>query len=1056
MRITLNSVPIQPIAAGIVALGLIGGMLGQAPTGTISGIVTDPTGAVIPNASVTVSDKATGAQRELTTNPEGIYAAPVLPAGTYTLKAEAAGFRTLMRDVEVQAGVTVTAHMQMEVGQASEVVSVEAATSQLRYESHNIEGVITRRQIENLPLNGRSFLQLAFLEPGVSVGAQRLAQYNAQFSVGIAGGRENMTAITVDGGNIRNAIEGNTGMNFSQEVVQEFQISTANFDLSTGITGAGAVNIVTRSGGNDYHGVGYYYFRDHNMSAYPALQRNSFNPDPFFARRQTGFWLGGPIQKNKAFFFFNLEHNNQDSVVTIQPNSAPFASLAQNAGQPYTATQESIRFDYHITPNHMLFLRYSHDGNRGFGPLGSQLPSNWVKNTNWSDQSILGLTSTLKSNMVNDFRFAYQYWRNRNLFPDQNDCPGCIGLGLPQMMVNATNVQFGNTSNATQGRDLRKFTITEIMTWQKGSHRMKFGGEWEYAPGTGFWGFADPAAGVVYGPDFLRSILPPPIFASFNLPAEFRTTEDLLRLPLAAFVMGIGDPSQPPPFQVDQAKRNDRVRFFWQDSWRVTSKFTLNYGLAWNYESTLVNHDLDKPQYLAPVLGAGGIGKPKKDLNNYSPSLGFAWNIADKTVIRGGGGIYYNTRLLWQRLRERALLGPVGNGRVQVPGTAVLNPLTNVPGVPAGTPLDFSRGPSAFTLGHLVQALPTIRAAAEQSLVGRATQLQGFRGIEIAKAGDDLIPQDYPAPYSEHLNIGVQRELRRDLVMNADFVFRHTLKDEVGPLDYNRYQAVDSQGRTRRVIPACVGAQAQDPRAQCSTGAMTVWSPIARNRYAALLLKVDKRFGNRYMFTVSYALQDAKGLNTPLQNLDNWFSTFGPREARHTLNISGMVDLPKGFQVSFINSAGSRGPVMATIPSIDLDGDGSSAEPLPGARFNGFNRGLGKEDLTRLIDQFNQQWAGKTTVRGQTIPRLPQPSADYRFGEGFATQDIRVSKNFNFGERFKLSIFGEVFNLFNIANLGGFSYDLTNANFGKPTNRASQVFGSGGPRAFQVAARFSF
>ncbi len=313
-----------------------------------------------------------------------------------------------------------------------------------------------------------------------------------------------MTAITVDGGNVRNAIEGNTGMNFSQEVVEEFQISTVNFDLSTGITGVGAVNIVTRSGGNQYHGSGYFFFRDHNLSAYPALQRNAFNPDPFFARRQTGFCFGGPIKKDKLFFFFNLEHNNQASVVTVQPNSPFFSALAQNANSPYVGNQLSQRFDYRINSKHSLFARYSHDGNHAFGPRNAAtLPSNWLRNTNWADQSTFGLSSTFRPNFINDFRFTYWYWQNRNLFPRQQDCPDCLGLGLPEMSVVGTNVQFGNSSNATQGRDLRRFEWGDNVNWVRGSHRFRFGGDFERAPGTGFWGYADPASGAVFGPDIL-------------------------------------------------------------------------------------------------------------------------------------------------------------------------------------------------------------------------------------------------------------------------------------------------------------------------------------------------------------------------------------------------------------------------------------------------------------------------------------------------------------------------------------------------------------------------
>ena len=188
--------------------------------------------------------------------------------------------------------------------------------------------MITRQKIQEVPLNGRSFLQLAFLEPGVTVNPGTTSQYNSLFSVSILGGDTNKTAVSVDGGNIRNSIEGNTGMNFSQEVVQEFQLSSANFDLSTGITSVGSVNIVTRTGSNSYHGSAYFFFRDHNLAAYPGLKRNPLSPDPFFARRNPGFWVGGPIVKDRLFFFFNYEYMNQMQLFTVQPDLPTVAGLA--------------------------------------------------------------------------------------------------------------------------------------------------------------------------------------------------------------------------------------------------------------------------------------------------------------------------------------------------------------------------------------------------------------------------------------------------------------------------------------------------------------------------------------------------------------------------------------------------------------------------------------------------------------------------------------------------------------------------------------------------------
>src|ERR1700722_11905102 len=297
----------------------------QAPVGTISGVVADETGAIIPNASVKIRNKATGAERDLMSNAEGSFSAPSLPAGVYQVRVELKGFRTVVREATVETGLTTTADMRLPIGQTSEVVNVEAATAQIEYEKHAIDGVVSREQIQDLPLNGRSFMQLASIEPGVNVGTGTTSQYNSLFNVSILGGGSGSTAISVDGGSIRDPIDGGPSMNFSQEVVQEFQVSAVNFDLSTDITSVGSVNVVTRTESNQFHGSGYFYFRDHNMAAYPNLVRDPLNSSPFFARRNPGFWVGGPVKKDKLFFFFNYEYMNQVqsySVVSSVPSAA--------------------------------------------------------------------------------------------------------------------------------------------------------------------------------------------------------------------------------------------------------------------------------------------------------------------------------------------------------------------------------------------------------------------------------------------------------------------------------------------------------------------------------------------------------------------------------------------------------------------------------------------------------------------------------------------------------------------------------------------------------------
>ena len=420
------------------------------------------------------------------------------------------------------------------------------------------------------------------------------------------------------------------------------------------------------------------------------------------------------------------------------------------------------------------------------------------------------------------------YWQNRNLFPDSNVCEGCLGLDFPQLNINGTNVTVGNTSNATQGRDLRRFTFIDTLTWQKGSHRFRFGTELEYAPGTGFWGFCDPACTVGFSPEFInasvRPALPPALFAALfpTLPTTIRTEQDLLNLPFAGAVVGVGDPAQPPPYNIDKAKVNSRYRFFGQDTWRLKPNFTLNYGLAWNFESTLVNRDLDKPAYLAPLYGSD-LSPTENNYNNFSPSLGFAWSFGKNTVVRAGAGIYWDTELLWRRLEERASIGPVGNGRVQVPHTSFTNIFPGILNVGAGgTPVPIGAPLPANTVTNMTirqfMQIYNAQIGAIQQALAPSNDLS-IRQIQKVKSGANLYPHEYPVQRSYHMNVGVQHDLGHDMVLNVDFVRRVFVNTLLGALDYNRFNR-RINGVQTPVIPRCTStAQLNDPNAQCSAGA---------------------------------------------------------------------------------------------------------------------------------------------------------------------------------------------------------------------------------------------
>src|SRR5215470_2360770 len=310
-----------------LAVFLSSPLLAQISTGSIAGTVTDRVAGVLTKAAVTVTNRATGAARTTQTGTDGVFNVPSLQAGEYDVLIEAQGFQPTVTTVVATTGATTSVRIQLEVSTRTEAITVTGVSPLVDLESNRVQGLVNRQQIENLPLNGRSFLNLAALQPGVTVNIGNPAQFNAQFNVSVLGAPASRTAITVDGGNVRNPVEGGTGQNFSQEVVQEFQISTSNFDLSTGIAAFGAINIVTRSGSNDFRGAGYYYFRNNDMAAYPSLARSPLSDDPDFSRKQAGFVFGGPIKKDKVHFFGNYERSDQHGVYIVQPDLSSVAGF---------------------------------------------------------------------------------------------------------------------------------------------------------------------------------------------------------------------------------------------------------------------------------------------------------------------------------------------------------------------------------------------------------------------------------------------------------------------------------------------------------------------------------------------------------------------------------------------------------------------------------------------------------------------------------------------------------------------------------------------------------
>jgi len=1033
--------------------------LAQIPTGTVSGVVRDQAGAVIAGIDVVAISRATAQVRRTTTREQGEYSLPALLPGEYEVSVEAAGFRKTARAATVEAGVTTTADFDLPVGDVTESVRVTAATPQLRFDSASVSGSVTRDQIEGLPLNGRSFLELGKLEPGVQQPAagnrNRIIVPVLSAPASNVGGPR----FTVDGGSVTAVALGGSQMGFSQEVVQEFQVSTVNFDLAAGMTDTGSINVVTRGGGNQSHGSLFYFFRDHNLAAYPVLNRDPDNPHPFFQRQQFGFAAGGPVRRDRLFYFGSWERNDQRAVVGTTLLVPEFAHLSRVTSSPFVGSLFTARLDARISGGHSIFVRHSHDGSGAFGPAavigGGSLnayPSNWNRIVTAADQSLMALTSVLSPVLVNDLRLSSFVVSSRSGNPREADCPRCFGLGAPAITVAQTGLVIGNAT--TTDNLERRFHLTDSVIWQVASHRVHVGVDWEHNRDRNLIWSNEPVTMTLFSPGRVRAYNAQPDVPQqekIPLPPVFQTIDDILQLPLQSLTIGIGDPGVPQE-NGGFVRRWNTLWLYAEDAWHLHKRVTLTGGLGWGFDGVL-NHDLSKPALLAPLLGVENLG-PTRRTFNVSPSAGIIWSPSSngRTIVRAAAGRYFRPHGLTSSMDiERVALGLPGLGRQRVPGSAIPNPVPGIPGVSVGTALDRNT-PSLFTGADLLAILPAIRAAQSQSL---ATADRTVQQIQITKqASAAIFPENVPSPSAVHVNAGVQRELAPGIVLSTDVVYRRFthVPQNGGSIDVNHFSS-----RRGPAIRACGEAEQTDPAASCSRGAINVYTAPYRFSYRGVLLRAEKWFGRGWQLLGSYAYSRNAGTNAGNGfDLESWLLNTGPssNDVTHVVNVAGVTRLPWRIDVGFNYSYSSAPPFTAFLGGIDLNGDGtppavgSTGDLLPGTTVNGFNRGMGRADLERLVADFNRSYPGPG-IAALTLP------ARYSFGDDFHSLDVRISRSLAV-PHLRVTLIGEAFNVFNASNLSGYSGDLTAAGFGQPTSRVAQAFGSGGPRAFQLAARVSY
>jgi hypothetical protein len=815
---------------GLVTLLLSCSLLAQTTisTGSIVGTVTDPTGAVVGGAKVLITNKGTSQVITSTTTSAGAFASGALTPGDYAVRVEASGFKAAQTTVVVQVNTTASANIKLAVGESSQVVEVQASELAVNTEQATVQGVLTTEQIENLPINGRNFLDLAQLEPGVQIqdGGTFDPTKNGFSSVSF-GGRFGRTArIEVDGVDVSDETVGTTTQNVPLGAIQESSLQQSSLDLSTELTSSGSVNITTKSGTNALHGEGFYYFRDQSLNA--AMPGHSTN---YFQRNQFGGSVGGPILKDKLFFFIDAERNKQALIDPVIPGG-DFTDLHGSFVSAFPDTELLGRVDYNVGKVR-TFYRFSFEQNRSVLPF---IPNSFqpFANVNHSRNHIVGADFNTGS-FSHSIRFGYSKFQNgitdavtgSTIFNPGGKIELAIGADPLCLTAGLDDFCSGPNFLAPQATLQTDHQIKYDGSKPFKNHIFRFGAGVNHLQGGGFAAFLGSAPAVFSAS--LASGTPLPCVAAGNCPDLAGSIHDPLNYPAQVVVLGNGE-------GFGSAKKSfgypggglgpdNRLSLYFGDSWKVKPNFTLTLGLRYVRDTGRTDSDLGP----TPALNVfnnqfySGLGNRVNQPNlNFSPQLGFAWdpNRNGKTVIRGGAGLFYENSI-WNnilfdpagRLQKGFFLATTGAcpstpaGLTFPDGTVITRAFldANICNQPIG-----SASPAIQALQQQYQAATVAAGAAVNPSYVGSTNLSG---IDINTTS--LIAPNYKSSRSVQMNIGIQREIRRGMVFTVDYL-RNVSTHNLLSIDTNHV------GDARFFNAAAASAAVATTIADCGGGVTTI------------------------------------------------------------------------------------------------------------------------------------------------------------------------------------------------------------------------------------------
>jgi hypothetical protein len=1025
------------ISFKLMAFALFAMMLSVAPvfaqsqgsTGSITGVVTDATGAVVPNATITLSSSATSASQTVQSSAEGIYRFVLLQPGNYKVTATASSFAVSTLDVQVQVGRTTDANFVLGIQGVDAEVQVTAEGVQTT--TSNFDSVQNEIAIQTLPINGRRFQDFVTLSPAAQVDPSR-------GQISLSGQRGINTNVNVDGvdynqpffGGIRGGERSNSAFTIPQESIREFQVIAAGYTAEFGRSSGGIVNAVTRFGTNDIRGTAFYLLRPRQLArandyakALKDQRLNNLGLDATLAPTQNQFGgsLGGPIVKDKLFFFGSYEQQRFraprqvlfGNIANIVPSTLNSGQLAiynyyRSIEEQYEQTNDAIaalgRVDWNVNNSNRLNVRYSFSRNNALNavstgetildPTTTRAVSNNGTEGNRNNIIVAQMVSNLTPTTVNELRFQYARERRprtaNTLAPNVDNAIGSFGTRnfLP-------TTQFDN-----------RLQFADSLTMIRGNHTFKFGGEYSNIYAEQAFGFNQFGVYTFSGLTSSTGILEA---LSTNQSPTVRGRFDVTT---ARYRQQIGN--------LQAGYTVQEVAAFAQDAWRVSPKLTINYGLRYerqlNPEAQVSNDavvNLIKSTAL-PLFGGKTIDPTNipDSQHQWGPRLGFAYDPAGdgKTVIRGYSGMYYaRTPLL-------VLAGPYNNFRI-----------------PAGD-LSVELGPGAYSATGFSQSAFDAANPQYVSIMGGTgfapnTVFRQFAilGINLNSVSINSLPTLTPTQLSAiatairnattnpPVNLGVYQNanvtgMMPDFKNPRSFQFGGGIERQLAPgivvgVDYSHINTVYLQRNRDINLPAPTGTNAatgrvlvnRSSRPMLSLGTVQLRDSSARSLYRAVTMRVNvvrsyARVNAFYTYSKNLSdddnERDAGGVL--YSNPYNLRGEYGRSriDRPHQFVANPIVFLPGGVEMSSTVRLRAGNPINPTVGS-DINGDGVNSERpflAPGVelRRNAFSN-------NSLYDV-----------------------------------DMRVQKGFAFSEGRRLVLSAEFFNIFNLSNIQLSSFTSTN------------------------------